>query len=60
MLKSDLKLLSHGITRKGYNARTLAKRVTGLKTNKIPVLLEAVERKIEEAAKDPASRFKVL
>lgn len=53
VLKGDLKLLSHGIKRRGYNARTLAKKLTGLKTNDIPTLIAAVEAKIEEQSKLP-------
>lgn len=57
VLKMDLKLLEKGIKRRHYNARTLAKRVLNLKTNKIPVLLEALEKLIEEKAENPAARF---
>ena len=60
VLKMDLKLLAKGIKRRGYNARTLAKQATGLKTNKIDVLLVAVEKLIEEQAEKPEARFKQI
>lgn len=50
VLKGDLKLAKVGIKRRGYNARTLAKKVTGLKTNDCDKLIAAVQEKIDAMA----------
>jgi hypothetical protein len=55
VLKGDLKLLSHGIHRRGYNARTVCKKRYGVKTNDIPTLLKLVEAEIAEKEKNPAA-----
>lgn len=58
VLKGDLKLLNKGITRRGYNARTLARAIPGApKTMDLTKLIEFVESKIEELADDPRARF---
>lgn len=59
VLKSDLRLLTKGIKRR-YNARVLAKQVTGLKTNNLEKLIEAVEELIQKKGENPAARFKPL
>lgn len=61
VLKGDLKLLKHGIKRKGYNARTLARRLPGCpRTMDLDKLIEFVEATIEEKAKNPAAQFKAV
>lgn len=59
VLKSDLKLLKKGIGRKGYNARSLARKLPDApKTMDLDKLIEFVESLIVEAGKNPAARFK--
>lgn len=58
VLKQDLKLLSHGIHRRGYNARTVCKKRYGIKHNDIEKMLVLVEAEIEEKSKNPEARFK--
>ncbi len=56
-LKRDLKILRSGM-RLRYSARNLAKRLTGLKTNNLDKLIEAVEQLIQTKGENPQARFK--